>query len=92
MEPPAHLSGAEAASWLELAGRHEGADVLVLEAAACQLARMRDARRRIEAEGEIVMDARDRPVPHPALAIERAAQSELRKWLSELSSGPVWGG
>ena len=88
---PPHLSALEAAAWGELAARHEGADLLALEAAACQLARMRDARRRIEAEGEIVMDSRDRPVPHPALVIERAAQSELRRWLSDLSAGPSWG-
>jgi len=53
-----------------------------VEAAAVQVARMRDARRRIEQEGEIVMDARDRPVQHPAIAIERAAQAELRRWFA----------
>jgi len=51
-----------------------------LEAFASQLARLRDARRRIEAEGMIVADPKGYPVPHPAIAIERAAQQEVRQW------------
>ena len=51
-----------------------------LEAYASQLARLRDARRRIEAEGMIVADPKGYPVPHPAIAIERAAQAEVRTW------------
>ena len=52
-----------------------------LEALASQLARVRDARRRIEAEGMIVADPKGYPIPHPAIAIERAAQAEVRQWV-----------
>ena len=51
-----------------------------LEAYASQVARLRDARRRIEAEGMIVADPKGYPIPHPAIAIERAAQAEVRQW------------
>lgn len=88
-EPPAHLTDAEREAWSELVAAlgaaAAGAPAPALEAAACQVARMRDAHRRITAEGEIVLDGRDRPVPHPALAIERQAQAELRGWLAALA-------
>lgn len=88
-EPPAHLTDDERAAWDELVGwlgaPAETMPPPGLEAAACQVARMRDAHRRIEREGEIVLDARDRPVPHPALAIERQAQAEVRAWLAALA-------
>ena len=51
-----------------------------LEAYAGQVVRLRDAQRRLDAEGEVVEDPKGFPIPHPALAIERAAQDELRKW------------
>jgi phage terminase small subunit len=51
-----------------------------LEAFASQIARLRDSRRRIEAEGMIVADPKGYPIPHPAIAIERAAQQEVRQW------------
>ena len=41
---------------------------------------MRDAQARIDAEGLIVADAKGNPIPHPAIALERAAQSEVRAW------------
>lgn len=54
-----------------------------LEAYASQVARLRDSRRRIEAEGMIVADPKGYPIPHPAIAIERAAQAEVRQWSSK---------
>lgn len=51
-----------------------------LEAYAGQVLRLRDAQRRLAAEGEVVEDPKGFPIPHPALAIERAAQDELRRW------------
>lgn len=89
VEPPEHLRPVERDAWTDvveaLGPAAEAAPLPALEALACQVARMRDARRRIEAEGEIVLDARDRPVPHPALTIERQAQSEVRAWISTLA-------
>ena len=88
LTPPKVLSAAEQEAWRDLVvdiGAHASTVSRIgLEAAACQLARLRWARERIEVEGEIVLDARDRPVPHPALAVERQAQAELRRWVEVL--------
>lgn len=59
------------------AGRIEGPD---LEAYCGQVARLRDSQRRIAAEGLVVADPKGHPIPHPAIAIERVAQDEIRKW------------
>lgn len=48
--------------------------------AYCTLvARLEDARERIDRDGAIVADERGRPVKHPALDIERAAAADLMK-------------
>ena len=76
---PSHLAPDVAAIWREHfanAGRI-GPD---FEAWCGQVARLRDAQRRIGAEGAIIADAKGNPIPHPALAIERQAQAELRAW------------
>ncbi len=89
--PPAWLSAAEKRAWrdlvADLGAASEGASGAGLEAAACQLARMRWARGRVEEEGEIVLDARDRPIAHPALGVEFRAQGEVRRWIDSLSGG-----
>lgn len=51
-----------------------------LEAYCGQVSRLRDAQMRIASEGLIVSDAKGQPMPHPAIAIEKAAQDEIRKW------------
>ena len=51
-----------------------------LEASCGQVARLRDAQARLAAEGSIIADPKGVPIPHPAIAIERAAQDEIRKW------------
>lgn len=51
-----------------------------LEAYCGQVVRLRDAQRRIAAEGLVVADSKGQPIPHPALVIERTAQDEIRKW------------
>lgn len=89
LRPPSRLGSEERRAWrdlvAELGDGAEAASPAGLEAAACQLARMRWARGRIEADGEIVLDARDRPVAHPAIAIEQRAQAELRRWMETLA-------
>ncbi len=45
-----------------------------------QVAVLRDAQQRVANEGLIVQDPKGFPIPHPALAIVRAAQDEIRKW------------
>lgn len=51
-----------------------------LESYCGQIARLRDAQRRLGAEGSVIADAKGNPIPHPALAIERVAQAEIRSW------------
>ena len=73
-----------AAIWVEVVAAYgPGADAIEgpeLEAYCGQVARLRDAQRRIEAEGLVISDPKGNPVPHPALAVERTAQDEIRKW------------
>lgn len=64
-------------------GRETPATLLALEAMAVQVARARDAQARIDAEGLVVAGSKGEPVPHPALAIERAAQAEIRRIAAE---------
>lgn len=45
----------------------------VLETLCIQIWRQRDARKRIDEEGEIVADSKGNPTPHPALVVERDA-------------------
>lgn len=58
-----------------------------LEAYAGQVVRLRDAQRRLEVEGSVVVDAKGFPIEHPALVIERKAQEELRKWGDRFDKG-----
>ena len=61
----------------------DGAEVIEgpgLESYCDQVAILRSAQRQIAAEGMIVSDPKGFPVPHPAIAIERVAQDEIRKW------------
>lgn len=51
----------------------------LLEAAAIQVARMRDAAERVEQEGLLIADVKGNPIAHPALEIERLAAEQLRK-------------
>ena len=83
IEPPAHLGDGAARVWREVVAAHHAPDRVVgpdLEAYCTQVARMRDAQGRIDAEGLVVRDVKGNPVPHPALAIEKAAQAEVRAW------------
>lgn len=64
-------------SYGEGSERIDGAD---LEAYAGQIATLREAQARIATEGLIIADPKGNPIPHPAIAIERTAQDEIRKW------------
>lgn len=80
---PEHLSAAARAVWDATVAAHSVPDRIVgpdLEAYCTQVARMRDAQARVDAEGLIVADAKGNPVPHPAIVLERAAQAEVRAW------------
>ena len=77
--PPDGLPDDVRAVWEELAVDGVALDAS-FEAFCGQVARCRDARRRVSSEGLVVADEKGRPVPHPALVIERAAQAEIRAW------------
>lgn len=77
---PAHLPDDVAAVWRELAEAGLDSSRSGFEAYAGQVARLREAQRRVSAEGLVVADEKGRPVPHPALEIERKAQVEVRAW------------
>lgn len=54
-----------------------------LESLCTQVYRARDAQRRITADGMIVADSKGNPGAHPALAIEKQAQTEIRQWIKD---------
>ena len=79
ISPPAGMPGDVAAVWVELvsSGVRSGPG---LEAFCGQVARLRDAQKRLSVEGLIIEDPHGNPIPHPAISIEKAAQDEIRKW------------
>lgn len=79
---PAHLQPDVAAIWLEVVSRFGSEQIAgpALDAYCGQIARLRDAQRRLATEGLIISDPKGFPIPHPAIQIERAAQDEIRKW------------
>ena len=84
MKTPAHLSEEMLAIWAETKPSVSfKIGPLGLEALCGCIERMRDARGKIKAEGSVVADARGNPIPHPALAIEKAMQSEIRVWIGK---------
>ena len=75
---PEHL----ASIWAELSGEVRSAiGAIGLESLCSQVHRMRSAREQIDREGNIVLDPRGNPAPHPALAVEKQASAEVREWL-----------
>jgi len=66
-----------------------GVESSALEAYATTVARLRDARKRIDVEGLIVSDSKGQPIPHPALAIEKSLEAQMRAWLTRYMPKPV---
>lgn len=83
-KPPTHLPDEVAKVWREVVAAYgdgwESINTPALEAYAGQVATLRDAQRRLATDGLIVEGLRGEPMTHPALAIERQAQDEIRKW------------
>lgn len=84
VEPPESMPEAEARVWRDVVAAYgDGAERICgpdLEAYCGQVARLRDAQARLARDGSIVSDPKGNPIPHPALAIEKAAQVEIRAW------------
>jgi P27 family predicted phage terminase small subunit len=83
IEPPDHLPEAVADVWREIVASNDLAgkvDRSALETFATLMARLREARNRVEEEGMVVTDPRGRVIPHPALAVERATAEQIRAW------------
>jgi len=51
----------------------------LLEAMASQLDAMRQARALVDADGVMVRDGKQNPIPHPCLELERQAQRALNE-------------
>lgn len=83
IQPPAHLPEAIAEVWREIVASNDlvaNVDRTALETYCTLMARLREARRRVEDEGMVVKDPRGRVIPHPALAVERATAEQVRAW------------
>lgn len=83
IEPPAHLPEPVADVWREIVESNDlvgNVDRSALETFCTLMARLREARRRVEDEGMVVTDPRGRVIPHPALAVERATAEQIRAW------------
>ena len=79
---PAHLSAAAKTAWTGLlAGGESPVELVALEAIAVQVARARTAQTMVDSEGILVPGPKDDRVPHPALAVERAAHDQIRRWV-----------
>ncbi|QSZ49399.1 P27 family phage terminase small subunit [Arthrobacter sp. D5-1] len=83
IEAPEHLPEPVADVWREIVASNDLAgkvDRAALETFCTLMARLREARDRIEEEGMVVTDPRGRVIPHPALAVERATAEQIRAW------------
>ena len=58
-------------------------DAFALDAYASQVATLRSAQARVEAEGMVIAGPKGDPIPHPCIAIAKAAQVEVRQWGSQ---------
>lgn len=85
MNPPEHLSPGAKQAWAEIIGDIptglDAVEAAGIEAFANAIARRRAAQRQLDEEGLIVADDKHRPIEHPALAIERAAAVEVKRWI-----------
>ncbi len=83
IEAPDHLPEPVAEVWREIVASNDlvgNVDRSALETFCTLMARLREARKRIEDEGMVVTDPRGRVIPHPALAVERSTAEQIRAW------------
>jgi len=90
MDGPSYLADDVAAVWCEIMAKVHHTEIENMatpefDAYCGAIARLRDAQRRISDEGAIIPDGKQNPIPHPALAIERASMDQLRRWGSRFT-------
>lgn len=86
LDRPSHLAEHLIPIWDEFEGQiSPRIGAAGLEALCVSVYRLRDAEARITADGMIVSDARGNPAAHPALAIEKQAQADIRQWMSKFT-------
>lgn len=84
LKPPAYLPDSIKPIWQEITKNYGGGVEKILgpdlEAYCGQIAVLREARNRVAREGLVIADPKGNPIPHPAIAIEKQAQTEIRAW------------
>lgn len=86
--PPAHLSPAAKTRWKQLVAEYSIEDdygLMLVEKAMESWDRATRARIIIEAEGEVIPDARGGRRPHPAVGIERDAKKSFLEFIKALN-------
>lgn len=81
--PPDHLNDGAADVWRSIVGESDNPALIVGDelAAFCNAVWLeRDCARRVAEEGTIVADERGRPIAHPAIAVGRQAQQDIKNW------------
>lgn len=81
--PPDHLTGVAASVWRTIVEDSDTPNLLNPEelGAYCELVALeREASARVREEGSVVSDEKGRPVPHPAIAVARQAQQDIKGW------------
>jgi len=84
LQKPAHLARHLEPIWEEMVDNvMPQIGAAGLEALCGQIHRLRTAEAKITAEGIIIGDVKGNPIPHPALAVEKQAQQQIRIWLDK---------
>lgn len=81
--PPDHLSETAAQVWRSVIRDCSNPTFVAADelAAYCNAVVLeRDCARRVAEEGTIVADERGRPIAHPAIAVGRQAQQDIKGW------------
>lgn len=87
-EAPDHLSDEARGWWSRIVAEYDVSDqggMLLLQTALEAFDRMKAAARRIDVDGEAVVDRFDQVKPHPLLTAERDARSQMLAALKQLN-------
>lgn len=82
-EPPSHLDEGVARVWRRVVDAHPHPEQIVgpdLDTYCAQVAILQDCQRQVVAEGAMVRDKNNVPIPHPLLEVERELMKEMKVW------------